>query len=124
MKNIKYQFQPESEAQFSKVSARTVAAQSNALGVENAEPLIVIMDSLIRYAKAYEVRFGGRLSEDYVLGPLWVQTAKGVRGLLNGDGAVANEQGVTTDSKDNGCIEGMFWAAVKAAGFKEADLGL
>lgn len=30
--------------------------------------------------------------------------------------------GITTDSKDNGVAEGMFWDCMEAAGFTEADL--
>ena len=37
-------------------------------------------------------------------------------------GAVAHERGITTDTKDNGCVESMFWAAMDIAGFTEEDL--
>ncbi len=49
-------------------------------------------------------------------------TAKGIRALLNGDGAIAMKKGITTDSKDNGAVEEMFWQAMNTAGFTEADL--
>jgi hypothetical protein len=90
--------------------------------MNGVEPLIVMMDALIRYAKAHEKRFESKLAEDYVLGPLWLNAAKGVRGLLNGDGALAHEEGWNTDSKDNGAVEGMFWDAMALAGFKEEEL--
>ncbi len=96
--------------------------QSMILGYANGEPLLHILDGLLRYAKAYRVRFDGPLENDYVLGPAWLDTAKGVRALLNGDGAVAMERGITTDSKCNGVLEDIFWAAIKAAGFEEGDV--
>jgi hypothetical protein len=105
-----------------KVPINTVSGRAHHLGMSNREPLIVAMDAMIRYAKAHQRRFGDKLCEDYFLGPLWLDTVKGVRGLLNGDGAIAHERGVATDSKDNGAVEEMFWSALGIAGFKESDL--
>jgi len=99
-----------------------MSAAATRLGLVQAEPLLIAMDGLLRYAKAYNRRFENELANDYVLGPEWLAAAKGIRGLLNGDGAVALERGITTDSKDNGVIEEMFWAAFGIAGFKESDL--
>lgn len=117
-----YALQPETMEACFKVPAGTVAERSMQLGLGQCEPLLVAMDALIRYAKAYETRFEGKLAADYVLGDEWLAAAKGIRALLNGDGAVAMERGVTTDSKDNGVIEEMFWSALKAAGYEEKDL--
>jgi hypothetical protein len=121
---INYAYQPETIAQAEKVPANVVDGQSHRIGYNNAEPLIVMMDSLIRYARAHEKRFGSKLSGDYVLGPEWANAAKAVRALMIGDGAVAHETERSTDSKSNGAVEGMFWDAVKIAGFTEEDLGL
>jgi hypothetical protein len=119
---ISVRLQPETNKAIDKVPVGTMAEQSMNLGLVGAEPLLLAMDGLLRYAKAYSRRFEGQLAEDYVLGPEWLAAAKGIRGLLNGDGAVAMERGITTDSKSNGVIEEMFWAALGIAGFKEADL--
>ena len=103
-------------------SPGTISEQSHLLGMERGEPLIVAMDALIKQAKAHRTRFFSKLSEDYVLGPCWLEAAKGIRGLCNGDGAVALHMGRSTDSKDNGTVESMFWSAMEIAGFTEADL--
>ena len=95
---------------------RTVAQEAMRLGAHEHEPLLVAMDALLRYAKAHERRFESKLGEDYVLGPAWFDALKGVRALLNGDGAVAHERGVTTDSKDNGALEALYWKACDIAG--------
>lgn len=115
----KYTYQPETIAQVTKLTPGTIAHQSHLLGMHSAEPLIVALDSMIRYAKAHKARFESPLAEDYFLGPQWLEAVKGIRALLNGDGAVAHELGRTTDSKDNGACEGMFWAALEAAGFAD-----
>lgn len=99
-----------------------VSEQSHALGMRNGEPLIVAMDALLQYAYTYKSRFGGPLASDYVLGPEWLAALRGVKGLLDGDGAEAMRLGRTTDSKDNGALEKMFWCALEAAGFTEKDL--
>jgi len=108
--------------QHAKIPAGTVALQSHTFGAQNAEPLIIILDSLIRYAKSHRTRFGFPLSEDYVLGPEFLSALTGARGLLGGNGAVAHERGRGTDSKDNGACEGMFWDAMSAGGFTEDDI--
>jgi hypothetical protein len=53
---------------------------------------------------------------------LFLQSLTGIRGLLNGDGAVAHERGLSGDSKDNGVCEAIFWDAMDAAGYTEEDL--
>jgi len=72
-----------------KLDPETVSGRAHFQGMLHAEPLIVIMDSLLQYALVYKVRFEADLASDYVLGPEWLSAAKGIRGLLNGDGAFA-----------------------------------
>jgi len=114
--------QKETRQAVKKLTPRTVSAESMAIGRINGEPLFYALDGMLRYAKAHAKRYESPLSEDYFLGPHWLQTVKGLRGLLNGDGAVAMEIGRSRDSKDNGVCEEIFWAAMAAAGFKEEDL--
>lgn len=78
--------------------------------------------SAARYAQAYRDRFEQPLADDGILGPAWLKSICGARELLNGDGAVAMAIDRTTDSKDNGCCESMFWHAMELAGFEEADI--
>jgi hypothetical protein len=105
-----------------KLTPGTISARSMQLGIEHGEPLALMFESLLRYAAAYELRFHSKLATDYVLGPKYLDALTGVRGLLDGDGAVAMERGITTDSKDNGTLEAMFWHCMKASGFTEADI--
>lgn len=114
--------QNETLTAMEKVPKGTVAEASQRLGLTYNEPLLIAMDGLLRYAKAYRLRIGSPLANDGFLGEPWLEAAKGIRALLNGDGAVAMERGITTDSKDNGVIEEMFWTALKIAGFEEKDL--
>ena len=114
-------YEPETRAAFAAVPHGTVAKDSHGLGLDGCEPLIVILDSLIRYAKAYERRMGQPLADDGVLADCWLDCAKGVRGLLDGDGALAMEANRSTDSKDNGACETMFWSALRLAGYQEFD---
>jgi hypothetical protein len=120
---MKYQDETREEYENIATSCRgTVAHQSAALSMNEHEPLLVALDSLLRYAKAYRKRFLQPLAEDGVLGDPWLDAAKGIRALLNGDGAVAMERGISTDSKDNGMLEGLFWRAIETAGFTEGDI--
>lgn len=120
--SITYEYSPEVSQHSRVIKPGTIAYRSHQLGVQLAEPLLVCMDSLLKYAKAYQVRFEQPLANDGVLGDPWLDAAKGIRALLNGDGAIALERGITTDSKDNGVIEGLFWDALAAAGYTEKDL--
>lgn len=112
-----------------KLKSGTISQAAHFMGMRQGEPLIVMMDCLLQYALVYRNRFDGPLAQDYVLGDYWLEAAKAIRGLLNGDGVIAMQHGViamqrgiTTDSKDNGCLESVFWKAMEVAGFKESDL--
>lgn len=105
-----------------KQCAGTVAFHEMQQGRLYQEPLFYAMDGAIRYAKAHRNHYGTPLKDDYVLGPEFLSWITGIRGLLNGQGAVALEHGWTRDSKDNGTIESMFWSAMALGGFTEGDL--
>lgn len=101
-----------------KVPKGTIAAEEAALGLREREPILFAMDGMIRYAKAYEWAYESKIATDGALGDEYRSVITGLRGLLNGQGGVAMERRISTDSKDNGSIEEMFWAAVRIAGFE------
>jgi len=82
------------------------------------------MDCLLKYAEAYRLRFEGPLADDQYLGEYWLDTIKSLRKLLNGDGAIALRRNISTDTKDNGAVEGMFWDALHHAGFTQETANL
>lgn len=112
----------EMMVEYQKITKDTISQKAMLTGMINDEPLIVAFDSMLRYAKAYEKRFEDRLNNDYYLGEQYLQVIVGLRNLLNSNGAVANERDITTDSKDNGALEAMFWHCMEASGFKEEDI--
>jgi hypothetical protein len=111
--------QPETKAHLTRPTPGTVAWQSQNVGLEHGEPLVLILDGLLRYAKAHAARYGSPVAEDYVLGKYWLEALQGIHGLLDGAGAVALERNRTTDSKDNGVCEAIYWDARDAAGFPD-----
>ncbi len=120
-----YRYSAEAVVQANKIPSGTVAEKGHKDGMTEGEPLIIAMDCMIKYAEAYKVRFSGcqTLAEDYVLGDEWLSVVKGIRGLLNSDGANALFKG-TLDTKDNGAVEGMFWDALAMAGYTEETANL
>ncbi len=106
------------------MAPKSISNYSHVEGLLLAEPLIVAMDALIKYADAYRKRFDSPLCEDSFLADPWLESAKGIRSLLNGDGANAMANDITTDSKDNGAVESMFWSALEIAGYTEETANL
>lgn len=106
----------ETRTAIDRLTRGTVSAHTMAIGRVYKEPLLVSMDAMLRYAKAFEHAYGFKLGEDRVLGECFAEAIKGLRGLLDGQGAVAMERGLTSDSKDNGLIEEIFWQCCEVAG--------
>jgi hypothetical protein len=102
-----------------KLNRGTVDEHAHLMGMRQGEPIIVMLDCLLQYALVYKVRYEGNLADDQVLGDYWLDALKAVRGLLNGDGAVAMHRGITTDSKSNGACEDVYWEARRVAGFPD-----
>lgn len=117
-----YRYSGEAIAEANRIPIGTMAEQSHKRGMEAGEPLIILMDCLLKYAEAHRTAFESLLAEDYVLGPQWLTAAASVRRLLDGNGAVANLKEIPTDTKDNGAVESLFWSALAMAGFTEDDL--
>jgi len=123
MKNtITVIMQRETSAALAKVPAGTVSAQSVRLGVYEGEPLLVIADALLSYAKAYRGRFEGPISEDHVGAEAFADMLRGVKTFLDFDGGVAMRRGITTDSKDNGAMFDIIEATCIAAGIDYQEL--
>lgn len=99
-----------------------VNRQSHELGIANCEPIIIMLDALYQYAAAYKKRYDSTLSTDYVLSVGWLDAMRGLKVLFDGDGALAMANDISTDTKDNGACDKMFWAAMTIAGYKEDDL--
>lgn len=108
--------QKETVAAMAKVPAGCVNARSQRLGLFEGEPVLVIADALLSYAKAYKARFGSPVSDDAVLAESFAQMLAGVRAMLDFDGAVAMRRGITTDSKDNSALLDVIEATCAAAG--------
>jgi hypothetical protein len=102
----------------------TVALRDAEAGFRMGEPVLLIADQCIRYAKAYKAEFDRNLGEDYVATPEFSGILSGFRGLLNFDGAAKWEASTNsdtrprnlTDTKDNGLIESLYWTACEIAG--------
>lgn len=117
-----YRYTAETITHANKLGHGSVQEHAHKYGMENGEPLLVAMDCLLKYAQVYRRRMDAPLASDGVLSPHWLDALKGLRGLLNGDGVVAMAKDITTDTKDNGCMEALFWDAMRAAGYEEKDL--
>lgn len=111
--SVKYQ--NETIQEIRKLTDGTIAAHSAQLGAHENEPLLVCMDALLRYAKAYKRAYDTPIGNDNVLGHGYIKALVGVRILLDGMGAVAMERSISTDSKDNGVIEALYWECCKVA---------
>lgn len=120
--STQYRYTPETIAHANALPSGTVSEQAHKYGMEQGEPLLVAMDSMLKYAQTYKRRFDGPLQSDYVLGDEWLAIVKGIRALLNGNGQVAMAKDISTDTKDNGAIEALFWDCLRAAGYGEGDL--
>jgi len=123
-------FQPETLAALEQLRPGTVAMRDAEAGFRMGEPLLVIADQCIRYAKAYAARFDQKIGDDYVARPEFSGILSGFRGLLNFDGAAkweaeensGNPPRNLTDTKDNGMVESLFWAACEIAGIDGNDI--
>lgn len=109
-------------AHLESIAPNSVNLESHELGFKYAEPIIVIADALIRYAKAHNKKYEAKLADDYILGPGWLGCLRCVKTLLDGDGAVAMETGRSADTKDKGIVFQMLEEAVKISGFNWSDV--
>lgn len=119
-----YRYTAETIASANRLGNGTVDEQSHKLGMERGEPLIIMLDCLLKYAEAYKIRNESLLADDMVMGDYWLDSLKAVHSLLNGDGEVAMRIGRTTDSKSNGACESVFADCLTMAGFDHNTLGI
>ena len=122
MKTFSYNAQPETVQAIEKIPADVVNGQAARFGFRAGEPLLVIADALLRYARAYSKRYEEPISEDAYCAPHFAAMLYGCRQMLSADGGAAFERGVTTDSKDNGAMEAIFDAVFAASGMEPETL--
>lgn len=115
--------QRETVEALNKIPSGCVNQRSARLGLFEGEPLLVIADALLSYAKAYKVRFDGdSIGNDVYAAEPFGQLLSGCKALLDMDGGVALRRGITTDSKDNASICDILEAASKSAGLNWEDV--
>ena len=119
---MKHQYQDDTVKEFLKLQKDTVDCRSMELGFAEDEPLLVAFDVMLRYARAFKQCFGQALQQNHFLGDEYLRVITGLRGLLNGSGAVSMERNITTDSKSNGVLESIFWKCLFEAGYREGDV--
>lgn len=119
-----YRYSAETIAAANRIPVGVVNEQSHKLGMERGEPLIIMLDCLLKYAESYRLRNESDLADDMVMGEYWLDSLKAVHSLLNGDGQVAMHLGRTTGSKDNGACESVFADCLTMAGFDRNALGI
>jgi hypothetical protein len=95
-------------------------------GLNEVEPILVILDATIRMAKAYRARFDQPIGADYMARPEIAGILSGARGMLNFNGAGSWERQARDadpgDSKDNGTLEALYWTACEIAGLDGNDI--
>ena len=124
-------WQPETLAALARLSETcpgTVAERDALMGQRMGEPYLVIVDQLIRTAKAYRNEFDQPIGDDFMARDAFAGMLSGVRAMLNFDGAAAWEARHNSstcgprDTKDNGVIESLYWTACELAGIDGNDL--
>lgn len=119
-----YEYQQETADEYDKLESSFRGSQAHSdvrLGINNYEPLIVILDSCIRYAKAHELAYESKLNEDRYAVRYLKQVLSGIEGLLNCRGAVSLERGLPCDSKDGAFCEKLLYKAYEVAGIDEKE---
>ena len=117
-----YEYQQETADEYDRLESSQHGTQAHSdvrLGINNYEPLIVILDSCIRYAKAHEYAYESKLAEDRYSVRYLKQVLSGVEGLLNCRGAVCLERDLKNDSKDGAFCEKLLNVAYEVAGIDE-----
>lgn len=122
-----YSWQDETREAFEHIATTSpgkVSHRDAMLSLTAADPALVMMDSAIRWIKAYRARFEQPVADDYMASPEISGILSGIRGLLNFDGGAKMERDARdpslcsdwTDSKENGMIESLYWKACELAG--------
>lgn len=119
---LRYHLQPETIQAHEPIPSGTVMEQRAELGWNYGEPLLVLFDALLSYAKSYESTRGQKLAEDQYAKPEFASLLSGAHGMLNFNGGVANARNLTSDSKDNTALDNLYRVACEAAGFDPENL--
>jgi hypothetical protein len=89
-------------------------------GMNRAEPLLELFNSILQYMQAYQKAYNAKIATDGVLGSSTLQILEGIKELLNGQGGTAMLYGNTTDSKANGMMYDIYQEALILGGYPDA----
>jgi len=120
--DLQFGYQKETMDAYKNLEKETLEYDRQKRGIEGYEPLILIADSLLRYAKAHRSRYERPISDYPRVKSGFAHAVNGLWRLCEGIGAIAMEDGSIIDSKESGCIKKVLLAAVKEAGLTKSDL--
>ncbi len=122
-----YNYQPETLCVFegftSQFKDEQYALRAHRVGYAHEEPLYVLADQLIRYAKMYNVRFTDhKIGQDSFASLPFSHLCHAVLQLSAMDGGCAMGQNRTNDSKDNSVVNALIEKACEIAGINYDEL--
>lgn len=118
---MQYRYQQETIELSKKLDPTKICGHDHLIGMEAGEPMIVMIDSMIRYAREHEKAQGDKLASDWRLLDHYKDILRALKDMLNWNGALSVKAGVR-DSKDNSTLYKMIQVACQAAGINEEDL--
>jgi hypothetical protein len=104
------------------ITKGTISSKAHELGMAKDEPIIVIIDRLIYYAKAHKKQYETPICDDGFSGDPFKMMLSGVKTMLDAQGGYALMNNISTDSKDNGTCFNMIEKCCEVAGFNIDDL--
>lgn len=113
-----YRYTAETISQANRLPVGSVEESRHKTGMELGEPLIIMMDCLIKYAEAYRERYDFELAQDSTLGASWLDSLEAVKDLLNSEGVLKMKGKVNGESFDGQTMWNLYADAKRIAGFK------
>lgn len=113
-----YRYTAETISQANRLPVGSVEESRHKTGMELGEPIIIMMDCLIKYAEAYREEFGHEVSQNPILGPAWLECLQSMQDLINRQGVLEMKGKTKGESFDCDTMWNLYADAKRIAGFK------
>lgn len=118
----KYFYHPKVAELISKLNPSTISGAGAIYGHNKCEPLLVMIDSAIKWAESYYITYKVKIVSDNIQGEQLKNILKACKILSEFDSPLNADYDLTFDPKDDGTIYDLIVFAAALGGFELEDI--
>ena len=117
-----YTYHPKVAELIAKLNPATISGAGALYGHNKCEPLLVMIDSALKWAESYYINYHHKIAEDSLSGRQIKNILTACKCLIEHNSPLKDNYNLTFDPKDDGTLYSLIMFACMLGGFREEEI--